>query len=678
MKKITLLFFLCIASYGYAQTLPIDFETATTWVDFDGGAVTTIANPVSNADNNSANVGQMIKNAGQVWGGSHTTLAAPMDFNNNNTFSMKVYSIKAGTKVLLKVENSGDNNINYEKEVTMTQTNAWETLTFDYSAIPTSNTYDRVVLIFDLGTQGDGSANFTFYFDDITLYNVAPPACTSGATGNTVGTDYTLVWADEFSEDGAPCHENWDYDLGGGGWGNGEVQIYTNSTDNASISGGTLKITADKDGTTYNSARIKTQNKFDFTYGKVEVRAKLPASQGTWPAIWMLGSNFPSVGWPHCGEIDIMEQTGSNKNEVLGTTHWFNTAGNNNASFGQTTAITNASTEFHTYELEWSPQDIRIFLDGVQYYIITNDNNLPFHADFFIILNVAMGGTLGGTIDPAFTQDTMEVDYVRVYQKQETPAEPTAAAPTPGHNSANVISMFSDAYTDVPVDTWNTNWSNATFEDVMIAGNATKKYTSLGFNGIETVNPGPALDVSGMTYLHMDIWTPNITNFKVKLVDFLGDGFEGGNGDTEAELTFASPAQGEWVSLHIPLSDFTNAGMTALTDVSQYIISCDPFGTGTVFIDNVYFTTEAALSTEQFDLSDVRLFPNPSKGQWTLQSPNQNITKVELFDLNGKKVLSLNINSHEVDINATHLNSGLYIARIQTDKGTGSIKLMKE
>ena len=179
MKKITLFLILMAMSFGYSQTLPLDFESATTWIDFDGGAVTTIANPQSNGDNNSASVGQMIKNAGQVWGGSSIALSSAMDFTANNTFSMKAYSIKAGTKVLMKVENSTDAGINYEKEVTMATTNAWETLVFDYSAIP-ANTYDKIVIIFDLGTMGDGTADFTYYFDDITLYD------NGGGTGSAV------------------------------------------------------------------------------------------------------------------------------------------------------------------------------------------------------------------------------------------------------------------------------------------------------------------------------------------------------------------------------------------------------------------------------------------------------------------------------------------------------------
>ena len=144
--------------------------------------------------------------------------------------------------------------------------------------------------------------------------------------------------------------------------------------------------------------------------------AKLPKSQGTWPAIWMLGSNFPTVGWPSCGEIDIMEQKGAEKNRVLGTCHWLNSSNNSNANHSDNTLISNASSEFHVYTLEWDKNKITMHLDNVKYYELTLNSNLPFHSDFFIILNIAMGGTLGGVVDPDFTEDVMEIDYIRVYQ----------------------------------------------------------------------------------------------------------------------------------------------------------------------------------------------------------------------------------------------------------------------
>ena len=242
----------------------------------------------------------------------------------------------------------------------------------------------------------------------------------SGSDDEYVFTD--LVWEDDFNTDGAPDSTKWTYDLGttdifgNTGWGNQEAQSYTDNSENVIVEGGSLKITAKKEGNDYTSARIKTQGLYDFTYGRVEVRAKLPASQGTWPAIWMLGSNHPTAGWPYSGEVDIMEQRGDDKERVLGTSHWYNTAGSNNASYGESTTVENPSTEFHLYTVEWTEGAVKIFLDDVKYYELTNSADLPFNADFYLILNVAMGGTLGGDIDPSFTQDTMEIDYIKVFQ----------------------------------------------------------------------------------------------------------------------------------------------------------------------------------------------------------------------------------------------------------------------
>ncbi|MFM7646411.1 MAG: hypothetical protein ACKO41_06840 [Sphingomonadales bacterium] len=160
-------------------SLPLDFESTSTnynWFDFDGGNVTVVANPQSNGINTSSRVGRMIKNAGQPWGGSFLTLNQPMDFSSNKVFRMKVYSPRVGAKVLLKVENSANGGINFEKEVSTSIANAWEDLVFDYTGINAANVYDRVVLIFDLGTPGNGSANFTFLFDDIRLTNTFPIA----------------------------------------------------------------------------------------------------------------------------------------------------------------------------------------------------------------------------------------------------------------------------------------------------------------------------------------------------------------------------------------------------------------------------------------------------------------------------------------------------------------------
>jgi hypothetical protein len=252
----------------------------------------------------------------------------------------------------------------------------------------------------------DGNSGFDWWF---ILTSVEP-------AGNNFQThSNNLVWQDEFDVDGAPDAANWTYDLGAGGWGNGEAQTYTNSTDNAVVDGGFLKINAiSTGGGNYTSARLKSEDLYEFTNGRVEVRAKLPASQGTWPAIWALGEDYQTNTWPGCGEIDIMEQKGQDKNTVLGTVH--HPGVSPGAGDGATTSLPTSTTEFHNYTVEWTPTTITFLVDDFVYHTVDNDATLPFNSDFFLILNVAMGGTLGGTIDPAFTQDTMEIDYVRVYQ----------------------------------------------------------------------------------------------------------------------------------------------------------------------------------------------------------------------------------------------------------------------
>ena len=227
-----------------------------------------------------------------------------------------------------------------------------------------------------------------------------------------------LVFSDEFDVDGAPDSSIWNMEIGNGvdGWGNNEAQYYR--AENAIVQDGKLIITAKQEnfsGFNYTSARMNTHNNFDFTYGKVEIRAKLPTGGGTWPALWMLGSNYQTVEWPACGEIDNMEHVGNDQNTIHGTLHYpGNSGGNGNTS---STVVEGVSDEFHIYTVNWSPNFIRFYVDDVEFKTFANSSEVPYNWDFFLIFNVAMGGSFGGNIDPAFTESSMEVDYVRVYQE---------------------------------------------------------------------------------------------------------------------------------------------------------------------------------------------------------------------------------------------------------------------
>jgi len=235
----------------------------------------------------------------------------------------------------------------------------------------------------------------------------------------TINVTLSLLWSEEFSVDGSPDPTKWGYDLGtgSGGWGNNELEYYTSRPENAIVQGGILKIKAIKEsynGSAYTSARLLSKNKFSFKYGKVDISAKLPTGAGTWPAIWMLGNTIDTDGWPACGEIDIMEGRGSEPNKIFGTLHYPGHSGSNGN--GNTTMISNASTQFHKYSMEWSAAAIKLSVDDVVYQTVPNSANIPFNANFFFILNVAMGGNFAGAVDPAFTSSTMEIDYIRVYQ----------------------------------------------------------------------------------------------------------------------------------------------------------------------------------------------------------------------------------------------------------------------
>jgi beta-glucanase (GH16 family) len=239
----------------------------------------------------------------------------------------------------------------------------------------------------------------------------------SATTNVTIVVALSLIWSDEFNTAGAPDASKWGYDIGAGGWGNSELQYYTNRTDNVLVSNGTLKIIAKKEaysGSSYTSARLLSKGKFSFQYGKVEISAKLPGGIGTWPAIWMLGDNFTTAGWPTCGEIDIMEQKGRDMNRIYNTLHYLGNSGG--SAIGTSYLIDNVTTGFHKYGLIWTSASLQFLVDDVVRYTFVNANNLPFNQNFFLILNMAMGGTFGGNIDAAFNSALMEVDYVRVYQ----------------------------------------------------------------------------------------------------------------------------------------------------------------------------------------------------------------------------------------------------------------------
>jgi beta-glucanase (GH16 family) len=242
-----------------------------------------------------------------------------------------------------------------------------------------------------------------------------------------VATTYKLVWSDEFDKDGLPDNTKWGYDVGGNGWGNNELQYYTNAKlENARIVNGNLIIEAKKEdfgGRNYTSARLLTKNKVQWTFGKFDIRAKLPKGRGMWPAIWLLSANDP-LHWPDDGELDIMEEVGFNQNVIYGTAHNKLYNGANGQQKGGNKLLPDADNAFHVYSIEWTNNQVIWSIDSVQYFSYFDprlgQDAWPYYKDFFMILNVAVGGNWGGQkgIDDSIFPQQMLVDYVRVYQKK--------------------------------------------------------------------------------------------------------------------------------------------------------------------------------------------------------------------------------------------------------------------
>lgn len=234
-----------------------------------------------------------------------------------------------------------------------------------------------------------------------------------------------LVWSDEFEVNGLPDSTKWSYDVGGNGWGNNELEYYTrNRMENARVENGMLIIEARKEdfeGMKYTSARLVTKGKGDWTYGRFEIRARLPKGLGTWPAIWMLGSATP-LEWPDDGEIDIMEHVGFNQGQVHASVHtkkYYHSIGTQKTAFTQ---VPDCSEAFHVYKLEWDKETITMFIDDRAYFKFRNEHTgkdaWPFDNPCHLLLNIAVGGNWGGQkgVDETIWPQKMEVDYVRVYK----------------------------------------------------------------------------------------------------------------------------------------------------------------------------------------------------------------------------------------------------------------------
>lgn len=451
MLRICLSFILLVFSISYSIAQPIslfdDFEgsgTITTWQNDDCVMNTRFPNPQKIGINTSDSV-MLYQDIGGQYANVFFDSPHPFNLTVNKTFTLKIFIPSSGltgnqpNQISLKLQNGftaapWSTQSEIIKPVVLDQ---WQTISFNFltdnfinidpsSLPPTQRTDFNRVLI-----QINGENNnhlVVAYIDDF-----AYDGTVSGGSPATVFT--TLVWSDEFNGNGAIDTSKWFHQTqlpAGGNWFNGEVQHYTNRTDNSVINNGIMSIIAKRENFTdqgvtkqFTSARLNS--KFAFTYGRVEVRAKLPTGVGTWPAIWTLGKNinedgaywfnqgFGTTNWPACGEIDIMEHWGTNQNMVESAMHTPSSFGNTVNKGGR--VVPTASTAFHIYEMIWDEEKIVFSVDGIVHYTynppIKNASTWPFTADQYLLLNVA----IQPVITAGFTSSAMEIDYVRVYQQ---------------------------------------------------------------------------------------------------------------------------------------------------------------------------------------------------------------------------------------------------------------------
>jgi hypothetical protein len=259
-----------------------------------------------------------------------------------------------------------------------------------------------------------------------------------------------------------------------------------------------------------------------------------------------------------------------------------------------------------------------------------------------------------------------------IFSKAEVLAEPIVAATTPTKPAADVISLFSNAYTNVPVDTWKTGWSVATLTEMQIGTDDVKKYSGLDFVGIETVtNP---INISAMDSVEFDMWTPNSTSFRIKLVDAGANGTIGGGDDAEHELT-VTPTLNGWNHISLPISDFT--GLTTKSKIAQIIFASAPIGTSVVYIDNVLFSKKVATSVASVSQETVGVFPNPANNNLNISTTN-NIQSIVIYNSLGQVVLSTSPNAHNVTIDIANLPNGFYSVKASINGVDTFTKVIKQ
>jgi len=668
MKNVLSFLLVLITSMGFLQAadFPIDFEAEPySFVDFDGGAATVIANPQSMGLNTSANVVQMIKSAGEVWGGSKLPLSAAIDFTTNQVFTMKVFSPRVGVPVLLKLENA-DGTVAAERSLNSTVANEWETLTYDFTG-SSSDVFNNLVLIFDLGVVGDGSADFTFLIDDISFIPSEDPSVelpidfetgpysfidfdggvatlltnTESAGINTSATVAQLVrdggqtWAGsklilgskiDFSTASAFSMKVFSaradvpvlfkLEGEGGVWAErstpttkaNEWETLTwDFTGEASDTYNTLVFMFDfgatGDGSANSTFLFDDVELFDNTGGLSQIDLPLDFEGETVNyALTDFGGNATVLGVDPSDATNAVAIT----TKTTGAETWAGTTMGTNLGFASVIPFTETETKMSVKV--YSPaigiqvrlkvedhNDATLTAETEATTTVANDWEV-LEFDFSTVAEGTNPFNLATNFDKAsifFNFGVVGSDMVYYWDDVRFIANVIATSPSEGapipptRIETDVISIFSEAYTDVSDTNFNPDWGQATVvttED--IAGNSTLKYANLTYQGTEFASQ----DVSGMEFLHIDLWTADDLDVNVSCIS------------AGLEKSFAfTIVTGSWQSYDIPLTEFSD-----VVDLSQvFQFKFDGTDGPTIYLDNIYFYKEETVAGTDATLSDL-------------------------------------------------------------------------
>lgn len=683
MKQLFTLFLLAITTATiHSQTVLIDFESSTTWTDFDGGVMTTASNPNSTG-NSSGNVGKMVKNAGETWGGSSTILSTGLDFSTENSISLDVFSPRAGATITFKLEESTTpaNNTQVVKSISAADT--WETLYFDFASSNTAHSYDKIVIIFDNGTAGDGTANYTFYVDNITQlsYSAPVPAPTTSAP-TPPSRD-----AENVSSIFSPDYADHQFDEYQPGWGIGTLTDFFIGDDKMwKVDGFEKFAVADY---TVPQFDIDDMEKFHvdiWTEGDVSTGDKIKlqlvsaagagagndvmiedvvtvAGGGTWQTVeFDLTTIKGTKDWSQIIQVILLLSTKnhevyyfdnmyfSKEPTVAGADATLSDLAIDGTSLsGFSGAATNYSVPLTDGTTNIPQITLATPTDGNANVVITQATSIP--GDATVVVTAA-DGTTSKTYTFSF--------YI---------GKPAAGPTSPTHDATNVISIYSDAYTSVATN-YNPNWSQATGVNTTYdAGDSNNLllYSNFNYQGTELTET----DLTSMDFLHIDIWVAeNETRaIKVSLI---------GGGETFVRVT---TTPGSWNSVDIPLTSFSSNDLSIISQMKfdgQFAsdgLAADTTIRSDVYLDNIYFYKGTTASIDDVN-SNFNIYPNPVKNTLNV-SAGVMVDQVSIFDLTGRQVLRATPKAESFSLDVSNLNKGMYLVSVKAGEQELTTKLVK-